>query len=193
MPLPISQRIAEYFMIKALIIASLYWSAAGAPPSIPVATPAGSHPIAVQSAPIMEQQFIEKINAERTRRGLGALTTDPILMRAATDHSREMCALNYLDHHSPTPGMTTPMKRYLKTLTDMGADAPGALTVGENIEYCRVPNNQYTADFGHKVFMNSPEHRTNLLQPIYTKVGVSVCRNAKGEVWVTEMFLRDEK
>lgn len=180
-------------MFNALIIASLFWNSTGAPPAVPIAPPAGTRPAIVQSAPVLEQQFIEKINAERTQRGLGALTVDPVLMRAAAEHSHEMCAQNYLDHHSPTPGMTTPMKRYLKTLMDTGADRPEALTVGENISYGSVPNNQYTADFGHKVFMNSPEHRANLLQPRYTKVGLGVCRNAKGEVWVTEMFLRDEK
>ena len=61
-----------------------------------------------------EQEFIVKVNAERTSRGLNALTVDPLLVHTARAHSREMCARDYFDHHSPTPGLESPMDRYLK-------------------------------------------------------------------------------
>ncbi|BDI28030.1 hypothetical protein CCAX7_000810 [Capsulimonas corticalis] len=180
-------------MLKALLFAGFAIHIAAIPAAPTRAITPALRPAVIQSADALEQQIIEKINVDRAARGLGALTVDPVLMRAAADHSHEMCARNYLDHHSPTPGMTTPMNRYLKTLQDAGGSAPVTLTVGENISYCSMPADRFTADFGHRVFMNSPEHRANILQPCYTKVGLGVCRRANGEVWVTEMFCRDGK
>lgn len=138
-----------------------------------------------------EQEFIEKVNAERTQRGLNALAVDPLLVRTARAHSREMCDLTYFNHHSPTPGMTTPMDRYLKALHDRGSANPDSLLIGENIYYCSVFNDVYNVDYGHRALMNSPGHRANILETRFTKIGLGVYRNEKGEFWVTEMFTRD--
>ena len=106
-----------------------------------------------------EQEFVAKVNAERTGRGLNALAVDPLLVRTARAHSREMCARDYFDHHSPTPGLTTPMDRYLKGLHDGGGSTPESLLIGENIYYCSVFNDIYNVDYGHRALMNSPGHR----------------------------------
>ncbi len=140
-----------------------------------------------------EQEFIEKINAERTGRGLNALTVDPLLVHTARAHSREMCALDYFDHHSPTPGLTSPMDRYLKGLHDMGGSTPESLLIGENIYYCSVFNDVYNVDYGHRALMDSPGHRANILEKRFTKIGLGVYRSARGEFWVTEMFSRDSE
>ncbi len=154
-------------------------------------------PAPVQTAPASpdalcaeEQEFIEKVNAERTERGLNALAVDPLLVRTARAHSREMCARDYFDHHSPTPGLSTPMDRYLKGLHDGGGSTPEALLIGENIYYCSVFNDIYNVDYGHRALMNSPGHRANILEKRFTKIGLGVYRNAHGEFWVTEMFSR---
>jgi uncharacterized protein YkwD len=140
-----------------------------------------------------EQEFIEKVNAERTERGLNALAVDPLLVHTARAHSREMCARAYFDHHSPTPGLSTPMDRYLKGLHDQGGSTPDSLLVGENIYYCSVFNDVYNVDYGHRALMNSPGHRANILEKRFTKIGLGVYRNAQGEFWVTEMFSRDSE
>ncbi len=157
-------------------------------------------PAPVQAAPASpnalsseEQEFIEKVNAERTQRGLNALAVDPLLVRTARAHSREMCARDYFDHHSPTPGLTTPMDRYLKGLHDMGGSTPESLLIGENIYYCSVFNDVYNVDYGHRALMDSPGHRANILEKRFTKIGLGVYRNARGEFWVTEMFSRDSE
>ncbi len=139
-----------------------------------------------------EQEFVDLINGERSRRGLCTLTVDPLLVRTARAHSREMCARDYFDHHSPTPGLSTPMDRYLSSLKDIGADTPDYLLVGENIYYCSVSNDVYNVDYGHRALMNSPGHRANILEPRFQKIGLGIYRNAKGEFWVTEMFSRDQ-
>ncbi len=140
-----------------------------------------------------EQEFVQKINAERTERGLNALALDPLLVRTARGHSQEMCALDYFNHHSPTPSLHSPMDRYLKTLKDSGGSTPSSLLVGENIYYCSVFNNIYNVDYGHRALMDSPGHRANILEPRFTKIGLGVYRNTKGEFWVTEMFSHDDQ
>ncbi len=136
-----------------------------------------------------EREFIARINTERTARGLNALTLDPLLVVTARGHSREMCDRDYFDHHSPTPGIETPMDRYLTSLHESGSPTPRYVLVGENIYYCSETTDTYNVEFGHRALMNSPGHRANILEPRFGKVGVGVYRNARGEFWVTEMFL----
>lgn len=128
-----------------------------------------------------ERQFVELVNQERARRGLGKLTIDPLLIAVAREHSAEMRDKNYFNHVSPTQGIHTPMDRYLKAIHIR----PGYACVGENLYWCSVTDVQR----GHNAFMNSPTHRENLLFPRYEKIGVGIVKDARGEFWVTEMFL----
>src|SRR5438045_9292766 len=63
-----------------------------------------------------EMRFVELTNRERAARHLRQLTVDPLLVIVARRHSQEMMEKNYFDHQSPTPGIRTPMDRYLKGL-----------------------------------------------------------------------------
>jgi len=139
-----------------------------------------------------EAEFVDRVNRERTSRGLNALTVDPLLIQDAREHSAEMCTLNYFDHRSPTSGMTMPMDRYLKALERTNQSTPAYVLVGENIYYCSVLNAQYSIEYAHQSLMNSPGHRANILEPRFEKIGIGTYRNAKGEFWVTEAFLRDD-
>ena len=138
-----------------------------------------------------EADLVAAINNERTRRGLGPLTEDPLLNVTARSHSREMCSLSYFDHHSPTSNECTPMDRYLAGLRAWGENKPEAALVGENIFYASATDAVYNVGYAHASLMNSPGHRANILEPRFTKVGVGLYRDAQGRFWVTEMFLRD--
>ena len=138
-----------------------------------------------------EREFVLLINEERTSRGLNPLSVDPMLVETARGHSREMCDLNYFDHHSPTSNLNMPMDRYLKSLHESGSQTPRYLLVGENIFYCSIFNDTYNVGYGHKALMDSPGHRANILDPRFARVGIGTYRNANGEFWVTEMFLKD--
>jgi uncharacterized protein YkwD len=131
-----------------------------------------------------ELRFVELTNKERTQRNLRQLVIDPLLITVARQHSQEMMERNYFNHFSPTPGIKTPMDRYLKGL----GFRPSYACVGENLFYCSVAD----VERGHQAFMNSPSHRENVLYPQYERIGVGVQHNAKGEFWVTEMFLADK-
>lgn len=196
MPIPAmgTPTVAAHPVVKAPVLLA----SAPRPARMAQARLAWEMPTPVQTAPASpdalaaeEQEFIVKVNAERTERGLNALAVDSLLVHTARAHSREMCARDYFDHHSPTPGLTTPMDRYLKGLHDGGGSTPESLLIGENIYYCSVFSDVYNVDYGHRALMNSPGHRANILEKRFTKIGLGVYRNARGGFWVTQMFSRD--
>jgi len=205
MPLPAigTPTVAAGTVVNAVVRAPVLLASAPRPARQPELRVAWEVPTPVQMAPVQaapvspgvlsneEQEFVARVNAERTERGLNTLSVDPLMVRAARAHSREMCGLSYFDHHSPTPSLNTPMDRYLQGLRDQGSATPESLLVGENIYYCSVFNDIYNVEYSHRAFMNSPGHRANILEKRFTKVGLGVYRNARGEFWVTEMFSRD--
>ena len=140
----------------------------------------------------LEQEFVTRINSDRKTRGLHSLQIDPLLTNIAREHSREMCEKNYFDHHSPTAGMASPLDRFISRLTSCGRPAPEYALIGENIYYSSTMNQAYSVGYAHQSLMKSPHHRKNILEPRYEKIGVGTYRNAAGEFWVTEIFLRDE-
>lgn len=201
-------------MFSSLFLAGLVWASGiaaplspvslSAAPALPAAILAAVRPAPVRAALAIpaepttagekvseEEAFVAMINAERSQRGLSILAVDPMLTTTARAHSEEMCSLDYFDHHSPTPGLSSPMDRYLASNRQLGQSQPEYLLVGENIFYCSVFNDIYNVDYAHRAFMASPGHRANILEPRFAKVGIGVYRNAKGEFWVTEMFSRD--
>ena len=194
-------------MLGSLLLAGLVWATGNTMALSPLALSAA--PVvytvaAVRQAPrvlqvsvpdaaeAQELSFVARINAERAERGLCTLTLDPMLTQTARAHSEEMCSADYFDHHSPTPGIGSPMDRYLSASRQLGLSQPEYLLVGENIYYCSVYNDIYNVDYAHRALMASPGHRANILEPRFAKIGVGVYRNSKGEFWVTEMFSRDK-
>jgi len=193
-------------MLGSLVLAGLVWASANTAPLSPVVLPpAPAHVAAVvrtlpavkvaafteETTSSQELGFVALINAEREQRGLSALSLDPMLTETARAHSEEMCTADYFDHHSPTPGLSSPMDRYLSASRQLGLPQPEYLLVGENIFYCSISSDVYNVDYAHRALMASPGHRANILEARFAKIGVGVYRNARGEFWVTEMFSRD--
>lgn len=137
--------------------------------------------VAPASLTVAEQRFVDLINTERWNRELGALSMNPMLVQVARAHSREMYEKGYFDHSSPTPGLVTPMDRYL---TKYGS-TPTWAYLGENLFYCTTQDVQ----LGHKCLMESPKHRDNILNERYEQIGVGVYQAPDGRFWVTELFL----
>lgn len=129
----------------------------------------------------IEQQYVDMTNAERWNRNVRVLSTNPLLVQVAREHSREMWEKNYFNHYSPTPGFKTPMDRYLKAL----GKTPTWAYLGENLFYCSVVD----VERGQKALMNSPKHRRNILDPRFEQMGVGVFVSPDGQFWVTELFL----
>jgi hypothetical protein len=104
-------------------------------------------------------QLLQMANASRNKQGIGPLTWDPALAKAAFDHCQRMIAEGHIAH------------RYGDELNvDARAAQAGAhfSLIEENIAIGSTPAAI------HQEWMNSPEHRDNLLNPQVNRVGVAV-------------------
>jgi hypothetical protein len=113
----------------------------------------------------MESQFIAKMNAAREANGLHPYAVAGDLTSIARQHSADMARQQQLYHN---PNLTTQVQNWQ--------------AVGENV------GEGPTVDDIHNAFMQSPEHRANILDHDFTQVGVGVSVDKNGVIWVTEDF-----
>jgi uncharacterized protein YkwD len=113
-----------------------------------------------------ETDFNKKMNEERAKQGLGKLSIDPELSKAARVHTNEMITRNELYH--------TTSDNLRKRVTSWSV-------LGENVGVGSTVGSLHTA------FMNSPAHRDNVLHAAYRHSGIGV-RVAGGRMWVTIIF-----
>ena len=122
-----------------------------------------------------QQQVLDLVNAERTKRGISALTLDSNLSSVATKNSQDMVNKNYFDHTSPTYGSPFDMMKQFGI---------SYRTAGENIaKGQKTPQEVVTA------WMNSEGHRKNILNPNFTNLGVGIAKDSKGTTYWTQMFI----
>ena len=122
-----------------------------------------------------QQQVLDLVNAERTKRGISALTLDSNLSSVATKKSQDMVNKNYFDHTSPTYGSPFDMMKQFGI---------SYRTAGENIaKGQKTPQEVVTA------WMNSEGHRKNILTPNFTNLGVGIAKDSKGTTYWTQMFI----
>ena len=126
-----------------------------------------------------EALVLRLINEERRQRNLASLELDPVLVKVAREHSLDMARRGYFGHLSPAPEATTPLDRYASSL----GRRPEAV-VGENVG--RAP--QPVMGLMHLYMMESPEHRANILDAEYARVGVGIHALDDGRIWLTQMF-----
>jgi len=122
---------------------------------------------AVAAAPGLEGQYLAVLNADRTARGLGPLTLDPGMTGIARGWADHLLAQGGLSHNPSLVGqLPGGWQRY-----------------GENVgEGSDVTTLETT-------FMNSPEHRANILGD-YETVGVGIDVRIDGTLFITVDFLK---
>jgi len=120
---------------------------------------------ALASNSSMEAQFVSKMNAARQANGLRPYTVSSDLTSIARQHSDQMASQGKLYHNG---SLTSQVQNWQ--------------AVGEN-----VGDGPTVSDI-HTAFMNSPEHRANILDHDYTQVGIGVTVDSHGQIWVTEDF-----
>lgn len=116
------------------------------------------------------------VNAERTARGLPALTRDSHLDTAARDHSADMADNNYFDHDSQDG------TAFSKRITDAGYSWVSA---GENIAA-----GQRTAKAVMTSWMASTGHCQNILSGSYLDLGVGLAPGGSYGIYWTQDFAR---
>ena len=119
-----------------------------------------------------ENEVIRLVNEIRISNGLKEFKTDWELSRVARYKSQDMKDNNYFSHTSPTYGSPFQM---------MKSFGISYRTAGENIA-----KGQRTPQEVVNAWMNSSGHRKNILNPLFTKLGVGYVESAN--YW-TQMFI----
>jgi uncharacterized protein YkwD len=135
---------------------------------------ATSHPASVVSAKNLsaEELAVKLTNGRRAQHGCSALRVDTHLRSAARAHSKDMHLRHYFEHNSLSGA--TPWDR----IKAVGYTLPGA----ENIAMGYA-----TAKAVVDGWMNSPGHRTNILNCSLKAVGIGV-EYGQGGPWWTQDF-----
>jgi uncharacterized protein YkwD len=114
----------------------------------------------------LRNTMLQLVNRSRASHGLHALNLHFAVSSFAWHHSQRMARRNTVYHSSD---VFSEVRQY------------GATYWGENV------GNAYTLPNIERAFMASPEHRANILKPLYRRIGIGIVR-AHGLVWVTLDF-----
>lgn len=131
---------------------------------------------------IMERSIERYTNKERAKKGLAPLNRSPALAFLAKNQSRNMCQAGLLIHESDR--FPSGWRRFEQRLSQVGLESGG-----ENIAYQTVlkqPENW--ARLVVQGWMNSPEHRKNILNPEYRYLGVGLNPCLNKIVYATQVF-----
>lgn len=116
----------------------------------------------------------DRVNAERTARGLEELAWNEELATVARDWSAEMAQRRQLQHQD----MAALLQRQ---------ELSGFQGLGENIFQATGP---VPAGTIHAGWMRSDDHRVNVLNPGWDRLGIGVHCAEDGSVWATQEFGR---
>jgi uncharacterized protein YkwD len=122
---------------------------------------------------VWQEQALKLVNQAREAEGLAPLALEDALVDAAEAHAEDMLERDYYDHVSPEG--ETVRDRYLAAGGDDGR------LVSENIalcEGCPTPPDPERIEALHAGWMESPEHRENILDPGLATFGFAM---ASGE------------
>jgi len=127
--------------------------------------------------------MLADVNADRAKHGLAPVKESAALDTEAQNRSTDMVKRNYFNHLIPDQGSG---HYFMQDL----ASAPQHY--GEN-----VAENSYTKqgmsdvqamDQTEKDFMNSPEHRANVLNPNLTSIGFGAAYDSQGQMKLTQDY-----
>lgn len=130
-----------------------------------------------KDVPTIEQDLFNLVNIERKKLDLAPLRFSPPLSLLARKHSQNMALRGDISHLS-TSGET-----YSERLVEGGFYF---IKNGENVAYSQT----FIPEFIHQGFMNSPGHRTNVLDPDFDELGIGVVFKKDKGYYVTQDFIR---
>lgn len=132
---------------------------------------------ACSDAPSVEslsRQMVDAINAERAKQHLTPLKVDPTLTQIADFYACRLAEGGFFSHVDPYDASTVDSRA-----TSFGYPFQ---KIGENLAV-----GQRTVDEVLKDWMNSPGHRSNILDPAYSEIGIAVkVGGTGGPYWVQE-------
>jgi uncharacterized protein YkwD len=106
-----------------------------------------------------EKEMLETVNVERIKRGIVGLSSDQTLTIIARDHSRDMLIRKYFSHVTPDG----------KTLKDrLAVFSVQYSAAAENLAFAP------TVQIAHTGLMASEDHKKNILDPSFSKIGIGI-------------------
>lgn len=139
----------------------------------------------------LEQQMYELVNDARKQHLPGWLGTAKLLWHnglaaISRGHADDMLRRQYIAHESPE-GITTARRIDMQGIRYVAC--------GENIGvvYGNSAGTSSSVQDIHNAFMNQPRsltnHRGNLLNPIWTHIGIGIAYNSEGSLVATQTFI----
>ena len=129
----------------------------------------------------IEQLIFNRVNEERAKAGVPALSYNSTMETYARIKSKDMGVRNYFDHADPNGEMIT---------AQMARDGVSYNAWGENIAYIGGESDPAAlADQFMTNWMNSEGHRANILSTNFTGIGVGVYKSGN-RYYATQEFHR---
>jgi len=128
-----------------------------------------------------EFQIHYLINNERRKKSLGDLYWDDELAKLARTYSRQMARESFFSHFDRDGNSV--VERAEKS------DIRGWSKIGENLFFCEGYNN-FDA-LAVRGWMNSSEHRRNVLDRQYNATGIGIAQTRDGQIYITQVFVRN--
>lgn len=153
--------------------------------------PAGPQETAAGDIQRLEQLMFRLVNATRRHHlpgwvGTAELTWHDELAAVSRQHSADMLRRQYVAHVTPE-GVTAARRLQRRGVSYVAC--------GENIGivYGETAHDEQAVHDIHNAFMNQPRsltnHRGNLLNPIWTHVGIGIAYNPDGALVATQNFI----
>jgi uncharacterized protein YkwD len=120
------------------------------------------------------RKVFDLTNEERAKAGLSTLTWNDQLAQSAADHCQDMIDRDYFAHQSPDglgPGNRATAVGYKWAW------------IGENLAV-----GYYTSSHVMEGWMNSEDHKENILRPVFMELGVAVRVSDEGRVYWAQEF-----
>lgn len=121
-----------------------------------------------------EQALLDLTNKARAANKLAPLTPNAALFQAARGHSENMAKQDNLAH-------------------ELDGKRVGARATAAGYDWQEVAENVAASDEGTPEeivngWLKSETHRKNLLNPVFTEIGLGVARKDKGDKYFTQVF-----
>ena len=127
---------------------------------------------ALADRPAAASELFQLLNRARIEEGAGAAAWSEALAKAAGRHGREMYEEGYFSHASPAGGT---VEDRLKT------EGIPFRAAGENLALSPAVSTV------HEGLLSSPDHRAVMLDPVFTRVGISAIEGPMG-LMVVQVF-----
>ena len=125
----------------------------------------------VRRVSTLDSALVAQVNALRVARGLTPLRVSPFLAAAARAHSTQMARLGYFSHNSANGGAFS-----TRIATYYPSRGYRSWTVGENLLWASPDVGAVRA---LKLWLASPPHRANLLNPSWREIGLAAVHSTR--------------